>query len=340
MTEQAIEVLCTLPFEQAQVQLLEAASPRLHITLAPARRVEDIAPETWAKTEVLYTDRLLPPPAQVPMLRWLQFHFAGIDFALESPLVQKPGLLVTTLSGAAAPQAAEHVLMAMLALGHHLPEICAHQYRAEWPRDRGERFIPRELRNATVGIVGYGSIGRELARLLKVFNVTVLAVKRDVMKPADPGYAYPGLGDASGDLFTRLYPVQAVKSMLRECDFVVLALPLSAQTRGVIGAEELAVMKPGAFLVDIGRGGVVDQAALVDALVEKRIAGAALDVFSEEPLPAASPLWKLPNLIITPHIAGISPFYLERAATLFAENLRRYSGGLPLLNLYDAERGY
>lgn len=340
MSNPVIEVLCTIPFSEVQTQRLQESSSRARISVLPARRLDDIPLEVWARAEVLYTDRILPPPAQVPNLRWLQFHYAGIDFAVENPLVQKPGLQVTTLSGANAPEAAEHALMLMLALGHHIPEVIAYQNRAEWPRDRAERFSPRELRHTVVGIVGYGSIGRELARLLLPFGVVVLATKRDVMQPADLGYTIPETGDVEGDLFTRLYPIQALHSMIKDCDFVVVTLPLTAQTRGIFSTAELAAMKTTAFLVDVSRGGVVDQAALFQALQEKRIAGAGLDVFSEEPLPPTSPLWKLPNVMITPHIAGISPFYLDRATDLFAENLKRYTSGMSLLNLFEAERGY
>jgi phosphoglycerate dehydrogenase-like enzyme len=128
--------------------------------------------------------------------------------------------------------------------------------------------------------------------------------------------------------------------MLKECDFVVVTVPLTPQTRNLVSTEELAAMKPGAYLIHAGRGGVIDQAALLEALQSRRIAGAALDVFSEEPLPASSPFWKLPNVLITPHIGGISPNYLKRAVELFAANLGRYLKGEPLFNLLDLEQGY
>jgi phosphoglycerate dehydrogenase-like enzyme len=235
---------------------------------------------------------------------------------------------------------AEHVLLMLLALGHKIPELAAFQARAEWPKDRWERFRALELRESTVGIVGYGSIGREVARLLHPLGTRILAAKRDVRHPEDNGYTPPGLGDPNGDLFTRLYPIQALRSMLKECDFVVVCLPLSPATRGLIGEAELAAMKPSAFLVDVSRGGIVNHAALITALQEKRIAGAALDVFPEEPLPSSSPLWKMPNVIITPHISGISAHYSQRAMELFLENLKRYLSGNLLYNLYDPELGY
>jgi phosphoglycerate dehydrogenase-like enzyme len=335
-----IEVLITVPFSDQEIQSLHEISPRLRITTTSNREARDISNEIWGRTEVLYTDRVLPSPEQAPALRWVQFHFAGIDFAVENPLLHKPNLMATTLSGAASPQMAEYALTMLLALGHRLPELAAFQSRSEWARDRWERFRPLELRSSTVGIVGYGSVGREIARLLRAFGATVLATKRDVMHPEDSGYTIPGLGDPSGDLFHRLYPHQAVRSMMKECDFVVVVTPLTPETRGLIGAAELAVMKPSAFLISMARGGVVDQAALVTALQEKRLAGAAMDVFSEEPLPQNSPLWKMPNVIISPHIGGLSSLYNHRAVDLFVENLKRYLTGAPLLNRFDSQKGY
>jgi phosphoglycerate dehydrogenase-like enzyme len=340
MNDTPIEVLLTMAFDVDQMAMLEAVSPRLKFTTRTVRRPEEITPEEWNRAEVLYTDRMLPNPSQATHLRWVQFHFAGIDFAADSPVLRKPDLVATTLSGAAAPQIAEYALMMMLALGHRLPDLFANQQKAEWPRDRWDRFSPVELRGSTVGLVGYGSISREIARLLQPLRVNVLAAKRDVMHPQETGYAPEGIGDPEGNLFSRLYPIQALKSMLKECDFVVIAVPLSPLTRNLIGAEELAAMQPTAFLIDFSRGGIVDHAALTEMLVNRKLAGAALDVFPEEPLPSSSTLWHLPNVIVTPHIGGISGRYMDRAAELFAENLRRYIEGEPLYNRFDVERGY
>jgi phosphoglycerate dehydrogenase-like enzyme len=340
MDEAIIEVLSTIPLSEGLQAQLRTSVPQMHLTVQPARRPDEISGEVWGRSQVLYTDRILPSRQIVPNLKWIQFHFTGIDFAADSPLVRIPEIAVTTLSGAPAPQTSEYILMMLLALGHRLPEAIASQQKAEWPRDRWERLSPSELRGSTVGLVGYGTINREVARLLRFFGVTVLAAKRDAMHPGDPGYNIPGMGDPDGHCFARLYPTQAVKSMVKECDFVVVTLPLTANTRNMINAEVLAAMKPSAYLIQAGRGGVVDQAALVEALQERRIAGAALDTFSEEPLPGSSPLWKLPNVLITPHVASISTHYLERAMDLFVANLCRYVKGEPLLNRYDPDLGY
>jgi phosphoglycerate dehydrogenase-like enzyme len=340
MNEPLIEVLVTLEFEETQMALLEAVSPRLRLTFRPVRRIEEITAEEWSRTEVLYTDRLLPNVTQAPRLRWIQFHYAGIDFMADSPILRKPDLVATTLSGAAAPQIGEFALMMMLALGHRMPDLFANQQKADWPRDRWERFVPRELRGATLGLVGYGSISREIARLVQPMGMRILAAKRDVMHPHDGGYVPSGFGDPEGNLFTRLYPIQALKSMLKECDFIVVAVPLSASTRDLIGADELAAVKPTAFIIDFSRGGIINHPALIEALQNKRIGGAALDVFPEEPLPATSPLWRMPNVLLTPHIGGISPHYMDRAAAMFAENLQRYLEGEALYNRFEVDRGY
>lgn len=336
----SMEVLVTIPFNEAQQLQIREAAHGIRVKFAPARHVEDIPDEIWNKVEILYTDRVLPAVEQAPLLRWVQFHYAGIDFALDAPLLQRPGLLTSNLSGSASSQVAEYILWMLLAFGHQFHALTANQAARDWPADRWELFAPRELRGSTVCLVGYGSIGRQVARLLQPFNARVLAVKRDAMHPEDTGYTPDGMGDPSGDYFTRLYPTQALKSVLKESDFIVICVPLTTETKHLIGEEELAVCKPSAILVNISRGEIVDETALLLALQEKRLSGAALDVFTHEPLLPDNPLWGLPNVVITPHIAGISCEYNQRAASLFAENLDRYARGLTPLNLVKLEVGY
>lgn len=335
-----VEILITMPMADSLLARLNELAPRVKANLIPAQKPEDVPAEVWSRTEVLYTNRIIPTAEQAPRLRWIQFHWAGVDHTLDAPILKKPGVMATTLSGAAASQMGEYVLEMLLSLGHRLPEILAYQKRAEWPRDRWERFLPAELRGSTVGIVGYGSIGRQIARLLQPFGASVLATKKDLMNPRDTGYTPADMGDPEGDLVNRLYPPEALHSMLKDCDFVVITVPKTQHTIGMIGSAEIAAMKPTAFLVDVSRGGVVDHAALIPALKDRKIAGAALDVYPEEPLPADSPLWKLPNVILTPHISGNTVHYNERAIDLFIENLQRYLNSLPLYNLIDLERGY
>ena len=337
---QPIDVLITMPFPDNLTNRLSEISPRLRLTVLKANKLEDVPVEVWTQTEILYTNRIIPSPEQAPRLRWIQFHWAGVDHIIDDPILRKPNVVATTLSGAAASQLAEYVVMMLLSLGHRLPDLFANQKRADWPADRWERFMPKELRGSTVGIVGYGSIGRQIARLLQPFGATVLATKRDARHPEDTGYIPSGMGDSGGDLVLRLYPTQALRSMLKECDFVVVTLPKTPDTIDLIKQEELAALKPTAFLIDVSRGGIVNHQALIDAIKERKIAGAALDVFPEEPLPADSPLWKFANVILTPHISGNTPYYDERAIDLFAVNLQRYFAGQPLYNRIDPERGY
>lgn len=335
-----INVLITLPLPEQLVAKVRNVSPRLKVTVMKARKVEDIPEDQWRTVEVLYTNQVLPEPEKAPKLRWIQFHWAGVEQVVDAPILHKPEVVATTLSGAAASQIAEYILMMLLALGHHLPELIANQRRSEWPKDRWERFAPRELRGSTVGIIGYGSIGRQVARLLHEFGTQILATKRDVMRPEDRGYMPPDMGDPEASYVRRLYPPEALHAMLRECDFVIVTVPFTPQTRHLIGSEELAVLKSSAYLVDVSRGGVINHSALIPALRDHRIAGAALDVFPEEPLPADSPLWKMPNVIITPHISGVTAHYDERAVELFIENLERYLSEQPLYNRIVPERGY
>lgn len=335
-----INVLITLPLPEDLLSTLNDVSPMVEITVHKAKKPGEIPDDLWEKTEILYTNYVIPTPDQAPQLRWIQFHWAGVDHLIDDPILSKPNLVATSLSGAAATQMAEYIMTMLLALGHRLPDLIAHQKRAEWSDDRWHLFTPLELRSSTVGIVGYGSIGRQVARLLHSFGSIVLATKRDAMHPEDYGYSPEGMGDPGGDFVHRLYPVEALHSMLKDCDYVVITVPKTSSTIKLISTEELGVLKPTAFLIDVSRGGVVDHEALVTVLQERKIAGAALDVFPEEPLPADSPLWKLSNVVITPHISGSTPYYDERAVEMFAANLQRYLADQPLYNRIDPERGY
>jgi phosphoglycerate dehydrogenase-like enzyme len=215
-----------------------------------------------------------------------------------------------------------------------------YQNENNWPEDRWSLFLPDEIRGRTLGILGYGSIGREIARLAKAFGMKVLASKRDAKRIDHQGYTLPGTGDPDGTVLDRIYPGEATKMMVSECDYVVVTLPETPATKHSVDESVFRAMKPNCFLINVGRGAVIQEDDLIMALRKAWIAGAGLDVFEAEPLSADSPLWKMENVLITPHISGFTPQYDVRAAAIFEENLRRYIAEEPLLNVVDRSLGY
>lgn len=332
-------ILTQSPIAPALIEHVRAVSPRLLVEHSTASTLNEVG-EVWREVEVLYTTGLAPAPEAAPALRWVQGHFAGADHFLQQHAALLRQATLTTASGVHAPNMAEYILMMMLAWAHHLPVMIDYQKRVDWPKDRWTVFAPRELRGGTLGIIGYGSIGRETARLAKAFGMRVLATKRNAQTVVEDGWGLSGVGDPALENVDRLYPVEALREMLAECDYVALTVPLSPATRGLLGADEFKSMRPHALLINVARGGVVDEPALIDALRSGIIGGAALDVFAREPLPADSPLWTLPNVLLSPHVSGFTPEYDARAMALFAENLRRYVAGERLLNVAELERGY
>ena len=335
------QVLCTLRFAEDLLDQLRAVSPRLRVSQQTCRDVDEVAAALLAhpEAEVLYTFDLPRNTRELGAnLRWVQLHSAGVDHILDHPLLQSD-LAVTTTSGIHAVPIAEYVFASLLAHRWRVPLWIECQRAGKWPSGRWGLYALPELRDATLGIVGYGSIGREVGRLGRAFGMRVLALRRSVSR-ADDGYALDNLGDQEGLVPERFFPPEALREMLAESDYVVIALPLTPATTHVIGEAELRAMKPNAYLVNIARGPIVDEAALVRALQEGWIAGAGLDVFEEEPLPDHSPLWDMESALISPHVAGFTPRYDERATALFAQNLARYLQGEPLLNLVDSGRGY
>ena len=335
-----VKVLCALRFTEVQLNKLRAVSPRLVVEQRTCHNAEEVGEVLDEDTEVLYAfylpDDLL---FRAPKLRWLQLHSAGADHLL-GQAVMKSDVMLTTISGIHATPIAEYAFASMLAWSCRIPKMLYYHNRREWPEGRWGIFVGQELRDATLGIVGYGSIGREVGRIGKCFGMRVVATKRSVGEIRDKGYRVPGTGDPEAQMLDRIYPPERLGEMLAECDFVVISVPLTPETKGLIGEEELRAMKTNAYMVNISRGGIVDEPALIKALQEGQIAGAGLDVFQKEPLLPDSPLYDLDNVILSPHVAGFSPHYDERASDLFAENLRRYLAGEELLNLVNKEAGY
>jgi phosphoglycerate dehydrogenase-like enzyme len=333
----ALNVLVTMPFGEPLLERLRRVSPALHVTRGDARTAD------YSRADVVYAG--MPPRAlaQAPNLQWVQLHMAGVDALADHPLYTQSQVALTTTSGVHAATIAEYAITVLLALAHRVPRMVEWKGRGGWPPDaqRWPLFVPSEVRGATLGIVGYGSIGRELARIARTaFAMTVLACKRDPSRRQDAGYALPGTGDPEGLFPDAWLSPKELPELLARSDVVVLCAPLTAETRGLIGARELAAMRPSAYLINVGRGASVDEAALAQALADKRIAGAAVDVFGQEPPPAGHPLYAAEDVIVSPHVSGFLPTYDERCTDLFAENLRRYLAGTPLLNLVDRSRGY
>lgn len=335
-----VKVLCTLRFTGEQLDKLRTVSPRLVVEQRTCHDAKEVGEALDEDTEVLSVSRLPDDLlSKAPKLRWVQLHSAGVNHLLAHPIM-KSDVLITTTSGIHATPIAEYAFASMLAWSRRLPKMLYYQNQREWPKGRSDIFVGQQLRGATLGIVGYGSIGREVGRIGKCFGMRVVATRRSVGELRDTGYRVPGTGDPEAHVLDRIYPPERLREMLAECDFVVISVPLTPETTGLIGEGELGAMKPNAYLVNVSRGGIVDEPALIKALQEGWIAGAGLDVFQKEPLPPDSPLYDLDNLILSPHVAGLSPHYDERASDLFAENLRRHLAGEELLNLVDKEAGY
>jgi phosphoglycerate dehydrogenase-like enzyme len=282
------------------------------------------------RTDVLLTNPIVPDDIldRAPNLAWLQLTSAGVDRLLDSEPVRSDRVQVTTASGLHAVPISEWVLGAMIAFAKGFPRAIDAQREQTW-----RPFWPQELEGATVAVVGLGAIGSRVAQLAKALGMRVLGVRRSA--PARLTAV-----QASDPRVDELFPAADLAYALAEADYVVLAVPLTDDTRALIGEAELRAMKPGAVIVNIARGAVIDQAALVRALREGWIAGAALDVTDPEPLPPDDELWKAPNVMITPHISGGTPRYMDRAVDIFCENLERYLAGKPLRNVVDPARGY
>ena len=260
--------------------------------------------------------------AMAPRVRWIHTRSAGLEQTLFPELIASPAVL-TNGRGVFSRPLAEFVMGAALFFAKDFRRMLRAQAAGAW-----EPFDIAEIRGRTMGIAGYGDIGRAVAALARAMGMRVLAVRRQ-----------PEL--AAGDpLLDEALPPERLRDMLARSDYVVLAAPLTSQTAGMIGAAELSAMRPGAVLINVGRGGLVNEPALVDALEQRRILGAALDVFEQEPLPAGHAFYRLDNVLLSPHCADHTPDWLERAMRLFLDNFAQYRAGKPLRNVVDKTQGY
>jgi phosphoglycerate dehydrogenase-like enzyme len=269
-------------------------------------------------------------------LKWIHSTAAAIHQLL-IPEIVNSNIILTNARSVHGPVVAEHVLSLMFALAKHLPSATRFQQQHQWGQDAMTHLQPplRELRDGTLGLIGVGAIGSHVARVASAMGMRVVAVRANPDKGVD--WLENSISDRSRN---QVHGPDGLHQMLGESDFVVLSAPVTSKTTKVIDREALTKMKPDAYLINVGRGALVDEHALAEALRSKQIGGAALDVFEQEPLPSDSPLWDLENVIVTPHQGGLSHKLWERQYKLFSENLRRYQARESLLGLVDKAAGY
>jgi phosphoglycerate dehydrogenase-like enzyme len=277
---------------------------------------EDIG-EFIEKVNVLLTFRISDGLIKrAKNLQWIQSMASGVDAIVKLPSLRKEVLLTST-RGIHAPQMAEMAILLMLSLNRNFPQIIRNQDKGIW-----ERWPAKLLYQKKAGILGIGAIGEEIARKCKAFGMTVLGI--DIVQRKVDAVDYS-------------YGPEGLLKVVQEVDYLIIVVPLTPQTRKMVETKVLSSMKPTAFLINIGRGEILDENALIHALESGKIAGAALDVFSQEPLPQEHPLWKTKNLILTPHIGGTSTIYVDQVLSIFEENLRRFLRGerQTLINLVE-----
>ena len=348
--EEPVEVMIATPLEEALVREVEGTDHRIKLLyepelLPPARypadhrgdpdfRRDAAQEERWnsmlEKAEVIFglpgesASGLADAIRRGGQLKWVQATNAGTGEQVQQADLSPEDLervAITTASGVHAGPLAEFCMFGILAFTKNLPRLLKDKEQRHW-----ERHPARELRGRTLLVIGLGNIGVEVARLAKSFGMHTVGLKRH------PDEEIPHVDEVRSQ--------ESLEEAVPEADAVVATLPLTEETRGMISQKIIDLMKPECIFVNVGRGGVVDEAALTEALEERRIAGAALDVFQEEPLPARSPLWELPNLLVSPHTAALSEAENRRIVELFQENLSLYLNGEELMNRVDPTAFY
>lgn len=297
---------------------LRAASPESEVLLVATP--EELA-QRATDVDAIFTMPVRDMSALVgycqndPKLKWLQMMTAGYDFLFGTPLEERDGLIITSTIGIHGEPIADHALALMFAHVRLMPASYWDQQRHAWT---GSQPGYDEIGKKTVGIIGPGSIGLCLARKCKALGMKVYGAKRT---PVESEY------------LDHCWPSDQLEAMLAISDFVVVCCPLTAQTRGMLNAERFAQMKPGAYVINLARGGIIDHDALTDAIRSGHLSGAGLDVTDPEPLPPEHPLWDVPGVTITSHVSAQSPYYFERALENYCENVRRYLADEPLKNV-------
>ena len=332
----ALSPILSARYRSRDLERIRAAAPGARLVTVSIEGLADgplddveVMLRGWLTSDAF--DRLL---VRAPHLSWVHSATSGVDRAL-TPASRERGLVVTNARGVFSRPIAEYVLMMILSVSRKLPQLLELQRERTWQPLEGA-----ELRDVTVGIVGLGSIGRAVGALATAFGCRVVAGRRR----ADAGTSsLSGEGDdrSFGELMLdRVGGPETLPELLAESDFIVLAAPLTPETREMINAETLAMVKPGAWLINVARGRLIDERALLRALDDGPLGGAVLDTFHDEPLPPDSPFYGLENVIVTPHTSWSSGRVLDRSVELFCDNLRRFAAGEPLLNVVDPNAGY
>ncbi|MCR4426748.1 MAG: D-2-hydroxyacid dehydrogenase [Firmicutes bacterium] len=330
-----IQICSFTPLSPLEVRLIEAVSPEVSLADFGKWTGDERQRQALARSDVVLAWTARFTRADAPRTRWFHGVGAGVDHLLSGDLFRGGDVILTNSSGVHAAPISEFVMANMLALARKLPRLMELKREHRWPSGQRGEFMVDEVAGKTVGIVGYGNIGRQVAARARAFGMRVLGLHSG--RPRAAGTLRWGAVDIEPDA---MYQPGQLHEMLTASDFVVLSVAATAQTAGLIGLSEFRAMKPTAYLINVSRGSVVVEEALIRAVREGLIAGAALDVFEQEPLPPDSPFYDLPNVIVSPHVAGLFSEFTARMADLFVENLRRFLAGEPMYNVVDPERGY
>lgn len=297
----------------------------LNVIVLPEDREKRLPDEACAKIDIaFFSDDIFPDFSRqffsavrkAPNLKWLHVFNVGVDHPIYTEMLER-GVRLTTSSGSTAVPIAHTAITALLMLARNFPRWIADQRNHKWDPMRAPNF-PRDLQGQTALIIGLGHIGKEIARLARVLGLTVIGVRRSAREPGDP--------------VDELHPPERLRELLPRADWLIIAAPLTPETRGLVNADVLSRLPKGARLINIARGEVVDEPALMEALRSGHLAGAYLDVFEKEPLPADSPLWDMVNVLVTPHNSAAASGNDRRVYEIFVENLGRWVRGEALLN--------
>jgi phosphoglycerate dehydrogenase-like enzyme len=315
-----MKLLTTARFKDADLESLRSIASEVEVI----RETDPAKAAELLRDADIFCGYDLPAPLEdAKKLKWIQLVSAGAEHMYKAG-IRESDVLVTTASGVHVHAMAEYALCAMVMLARRIPQILDEIDERKWRPQRPRFYYGEELHGKTVGVLGLGAIGQQVATTSRCLGMKVLGLRRS------------GGSGVADEVFTP----DRLLEMLPQCDFVVVALPLTKETTNLIGERELKAMKKSAHLVNMARGRIVDETSLVRALREGWIAGAAVDAFAQEPLPSDSEMWDVPNLMVTPHVAGNFLAYLDRVMDILRDNLRRYLAGEAMINVLDKQRGY